>query len=191
MGFSQEQNRPPFRSVDMKTDNFNVSLSDNNAGEVVRTRLNIPDDYELRIQTVKGTRDQTIEKGSFGRVRERYAQYYRGIRIEHSDIRMHYFNDSLVLIGADYINVPSIDMTIVLSEENAIQRAKEHIGARVFMWEDEAKTDIIRNIINDEVAELYPRAELVISKNRIDFQDTMVYLAYKIDVFAKEPLRHD
>ena len=95
IGFSQEQNRSIIRSVDMRTDNFNVSLSNNNAGETVRTRLNIPNDYEFRIQTVRGARDQIREQDDLGFVRERYAQYYKGIRVEHSDIRMHYFNDSL------------------------------------------------------------------------------------------------
>jgi len=65
--FSQDQSRrTSFRSVDMPTGDFSVSLSSENAGDVVRARLNVPDDFEFRIQVVKGTRDQTRERDKLG-----------------------------------------------------------------------------------------------------------------------------
>ena len=50
--------------------------------------------------------------------------------------------------------MPSIDVSIVFSEEEAIQKAKEHIGANKYMWEEEY------NIVDNE--KMYPKAMLVI-----------------------------
>jgi len=37
----------------------------------------------------------------------------------------------------------------------------------------------------------YPNTEIVICKNSIDIKDKTFYVAYKIDIFSKEPLSHD
>jgi len=60
----------------------------------------------------------------------------------------------LAIINGEYIDVPSIDVSIVFSEEEAIQKAKEHIGANKYMWEEEY------NIVDNE--KMYPKAMLVI-----------------------------
>ena len=189
--FSQYHNKGVLKSADMRTDDFKVSLSSRNAGDVLKTRLNISDDYDFKIQIIKGTKDQTVEKDDLIRARERYAQYYKGIRVDDSDIRMHYYNETLVFVNGKYIDAPNIDLTVAISKEVAIQKATEYVGAKTFMWEDEAEHNWWASIAGNGTTSLYPNAELVISKNRMDVKDSMVYLAYKIDVFAKEPLRHD
>jgi Zn-dependent metalloprotease len=69
--------------------------------------------------------------------------------------------------------------------------AKEYIGAREYIWENEAENNWLKAITNDKTASFYPNPEIVICKNSIDFQDTTFHIAYKIDIYAKEPVSRD
>ena len=93
--------------------------------------------------------------------------------------------------NGEYIDAPNIDISIILSKEEAIRKAKEHIDAKEYMWEDEAENNWLKSITNDETASFYPNPEIVICKNSIDFKDTTFHIAYKIDIYAKEPIRRD
>ena len=114
----------------METNQFEVSLNSKNANEQLKTHLKIPENYEFSSQINEGIKYQTNVKDDFCYVHERYDQYYKGIKIEHSDIRARYLDDALVSINGEYIVTPYIDVSIVLTKEMAIQKAIEHIGAK-------------------------------------------------------------
>ncbi len=61
--------------------------------------------------------DKMSEKDELGYVHERYMQYYKGIKIEPSDIRVHYLNDLFVSANGEYVDAPNIDVSIALSKE--------------------------------------------------------------------------
>ncbi len=173
------------KSIEKKLDNTNIS-------KVLKVQFKIPENYEFKRQAIKGTKDSRMsEKDDLGYVHERYTQYYKGIKVENSDVRVHYLNDLFVSANGEYIDIPNIDVSVILSKENAIQKAIEHIGAKEYMWEDEKENNWLKNITNDKTASFYPNTEIVICKNSIDFQDTTFHIAYKIDIYAKEPLSHD
>ncbi len=129
------------RSALRGTGQFDITMNSKNTGESLKTHLKIPKDYELRNRIVSSITNQTKEKDELGYVHERYAQYYKGIRIEHSDIRTQYLNDKLVGVNGEYIDVPDIDISVVISKEAAIQKAIEHIGAKKYIWEDEQECE--------------------------------------------------
>ncbi len=162
-----------------------------NAVKALKIQFKIPENYEFKRQVIQGTKERMSEKDDLGYVHERYAQYYKGIKIENSDIRVHYLNGSFVSANGEYIDVPNIDVSVILSKENAIQKAKEYVGAKEYMWENEVENNWLKSINNDETASFYPNPEIIICRNSIDFQDTTFYIAYKIDIYAKEPLRRD
>jgi Zn-dependent metalloprotease len=168
----------------MELDNINIA-------KALNIRFEIPEGYEFERQVIKGTKDRMSEKDDLGYVHERYAQYYKGIKIEHSDVRVHYLDNSFVSANGEYIDAPNIDVSVILSKEEAIQKAKEYIGAKEYMWENEAENDWLKNTANDKSASFYPDPELVICKNSIDNQDTLFYIAYKIDIYAKYPVSRD
>jgi len=187
--YSQESNESLIRSIFLEIDTSEISIRNNNrAGNFLNTLFNVSNNYEFRNKIIKGTREQIKEIDELGYVHERHEQYYKGIKIEYSDIRTHYLNDLLVLVNGEYIDIPTIDISIVISEETAIQKAKEHIGARQYMWEDEADNNWLKNIKNDPTASFYPKPEIVICMNGFDIQDTIFYVAYKMNIYAKYPL---
>ena len=108
--------------------------------------LGIPREYEFRdkiIMDVYGFEVPTRITDELGYVHERYAQYYKGIRVEHSDIRTHYFDGKLVAINGTYADVPDIDVSVVLSKEAAVRKAIDHIGEKKYFREDERECDAI------------------------------------------------
>jgi len=108
--------------------------------------------------------------------------------VEHSDIRAHFFEDSLVAINGEYIDVQNIDITVAISEKEAVQKAIAHIGAKLYLREGNKESE---NGIYDTLFSVYPQAELVICKNNMDKQDTNFHLAYKMVIDAKEIFSSD
>jgi len=121
------QNNDIVRPFDLKRDKSSEKELDTNVAKALKIQFKIPENYEFERQVIKGTKDKMSEKDNLGYVHERYAQYYKGIKIEHSDIRVHYLNGLFVSANGEYIDAPNIDISIVLSKEKAIEKAKEYI----------------------------------------------------------------
>jgi Zn-dependent metalloprotease len=185
--YSQNRNRSGgIKSIESRAKNLKGSLNDN-AKESLRIQLRIPSDYEFRNQIISGAKDQTRKTDELGGVHERYSQYYKGIKIEHSDIRTHYFGDSLIWANGEYVDIPNIDVSIVVPVETAIQNAKKHIGATKYIWEDERACAEIRDGMDNVTSFCYPNPEIVIWQNMLDVDDTLFYVAYKVNIHAIEP----
>ena len=173
---------------------FEIILNGSNDKKELIVYLDIPLDYEFRKKIVKGVwpiKDQTQEKDEFGYVHKRYAQYYKGIRIDHSDIRAHYFEDKLVLVNGTYVDEPNIDVSVILTKEEAIKKAMVHIGAKKYVWEDEQECEALitrKSQMGDVLTSCYPDPESVICLSFIP--DTVFRLAYKVDIRALEPFSH-
>ncbi|MCL2289831.1 MAG: M4 family metallopeptidase [Bacteroidetes bacterium] len=179
------------KSMDLKTTDFLISFDNNNASRSLNTQLGIPNDYEFRIQTIKGKRDQIRETDELGYVHERYTQYYKNIEVEHSDVRLRFLNNSFHSVNGEYIDVPTIDISVVISKEAAIQKAKKYVGATKYVWEDERACEWLRSNIENISISCYPDPEIVIYRNRFIPEDTLFYVAYKVEIRAIEPLSHD
>ena len=121
------QNNDIIKSFDLRIDkSIEKGLDNTNIADVLKAQFEIPKNHEFKRQIIKGTKVIMSEKDDLGYVHERYAQYYKGIKIEHSDIRVHYLNGLFVSANGEYIDAPDIDISIVLSKEEAIQKAKEY-----------------------------------------------------------------
>ena len=186
------QNNDIVRSFNLRMEkSIEPGLDSNNIAKALIIQFKMPENYDFKCQVIKGKKDIISEKDDLGYVHERYAQYYKGIKIENSDIRVHYLNGIFVSANGEYIDAANIDVSIILSKESAIQKAKEYVGAKEYMWEDEAENNWLKSVTNDETASFYPNPEIVICKNSINIQDTTFHIAYKIDIYAKEPVSRD
>jgi len=186
------QNNDIVKSFNLRMDkSVEKELDSTNVTKALKIQFKIPENYEFKRQVIKSTKDRMSEKDDLGYIHERYAQYYEGIKIENSDIRVHYFNGAFVSANGEYIDASNIDVSVILSKESAVQKAKEYVGAKEYMWEDEAENNWLKSVTNDETASFYPNPEIVICKNSINIQDTTFHIAYKIDIYAKEPVSRD
>ena len=139
--YSQNSRENSIKSIDLRVSKSEVSMRNNEEGYFLKSQLNMPACYELKNITNKGTKDSTTRKSKSGYIHERYEQYYKGIKIEYSDIRVHYSPDSSVLINGIYIDVSYIDTSIIFSEATAIEKAKAYIGAEKYIWEDSTESN--------------------------------------------------
>ncbi len=188
--FTQDLKPNRIKSIVLRDNRlFGLKLTDKNDGVFLNTHLGIPKDYEFKNRIAPGTKDQTREWDESGHVHERYAQYYKGIRVDHSDIRTHYFGGNLVTVNGEYIDVPDIDISVSITKNEAVRKAMAHIGAKKYIWEDEQECELLRVRKGDALMSFYPDPETVICLD-IKNEDNCFRLAYKVDIRATEPFSH-
>jgi Zn-dependent metalloprotease len=115
-----------------------------------------------------------------------FQQYNNGIKVEHGVFKAISKKDIVQAFTAEYYNLASISATPTLSESAALQKAFDFVGATSYAW------DYVLTLGDspEHVAaynELYPKGELVMVD---DYGTTEIdiYLAYKFNVYAAEPL---
>ena len=163
--FTTEQNSEKKRSV--------------NETAYLQSKLNLSEKF-----TFQNKRNSTKEilaeiTDSLGYTHRRYEQYYNGIKIEHSDIRVHIFNGNLVSANGEYASFEHLDTSVIITTAEALNLAK----------------DFVRSLINDTSNNYslnsYYNPEVVICNNRTDINDTLFHVAYKVDVYSDEHFIHE
>ena len=130
------------------------------------------------------------EKDELGFTHQRYQITKAEIPIEgavlisHSNQQnqIHSFNGSL-------FRAKGISTEPNISKKEALQSAIKHVGAELYRWEIEAENEHRRDIHQDKNASYFPIPELVIAPKDLNFKESNFRLAYKIDVYALQPLQ--
>lgn len=91
-------------------------LNKNDALQFLKKQLTIPNNYEFQVEAINGTKNVAEFTDYLGYTHERYTQYYKDIKIEHSDIRVHYCGDTFVSANGEYVDAQNIDISINLSK---------------------------------------------------------------------------
>lgn len=118
---------------------------------------------------------------------DKYQQYTNGIKVAHGTFKATSRKGVVYGLTAEYYNLPAeISSTPALSEDAALQKALDHVGASTYAWE------YVRSLgdtpeLNAAYEEVYPKGELVYVDNySTDAID--LALAYKFNIYAAEPL---
>ena len=163
--FTTEQNSEKKRSV--------------NETSYLQSKLNLSEKFTL--QTKRNSTKEILAEitDSLGYTHRRYEQYYNGIKIEHSDIRVHIFNGNLVSANGEYASFEYLDTSVIITTAEALNLAK----------------DFVRSLINDTSNNYslnsYYNPEIVICNNRTDINDTLFHVAYKIDIYSDKHTFHE
>src|SRR6185369_2818008 len=122
----------------------------------------------------------------------RFYQTLRGIPIENSMYIAHVRNGKLSKLSGeivvefdesnDYSPVP------VLSSTQAIDIAVKNVNAQVYMWQDAGMEQRIKDQVGNHQASYAPTATLVWFNDGDEISPRDLRLAYKVDVYAKQPL---
>jgi len=145
--------------------------------EVFRHYLNLtpPQDQMRKIGTTTDKMGQTHIK---------YQQYYKGIKVEYGQYKVHFTDNKIRMISGNYILIRNVSVKPVISEKVAFEKAVKHVGADKYAWESQGMERMIKEEKGDEEASYHPKGELVIwSANK----RKKIRLAYKFDIFALSP----
>lgn len=114
----------------------------------------------------------------------KYSQYADNYKVEGSMYSTHLKNGKVYAFHGDLFDRIPENVVPAISEVQALERAKQHIRAKVYKWEISLRTGV------SEIDKMYelPKGELIYAPIQGDFQKGDFRLAYKFDIYGHEPL---
>lgn len=125
-----------------------------------------------------------------GTVVDRYAQYYKGIKVDRSSFTLTSKNNNVSFLVANIYNVPTGSSTTPgIKEDAALKFALKKIAAEKYAWQDTGMEAIFKRSSQNTDATTYPKGKLVWMDDRSGGEgDRKLRLAYCFDVYAIKPL---
>ncbi len=112
-----------------------------------------------------------------GQLHKKYQQRYKGIPVEGAQVTLHYQDNAPTMITGYFAEIDQLNVKAQVQNEAALNRAKTKVNAKVYAWES-------GHSMHMDMEE--PEGELVVFTDNTGFAQPK--LAYKIDVYALEPL---
>lgn len=161
-----------------------------------KSRISYPEFFSWLKRTVKYNQDIDFklklskDDEKTGITHHRYIQTFKGIPIEQGEYIVHVKNNRVLYFNGLAFDIPSgVQVSPVITENDALDIAKNEIGAIQYKWESEYWENRIKERTNDPNATYFPKGQLVI--NVSDFKMANVtpkfQLAYRFDISAATP----
>jgi len=115
----------------------------------------------------------------------RYQQFHSGVKVEGSQFILHVGNDGKIVANGKLVKEITAPSQFQLSEEIALNKALEYIGASEYYWDNAYMEGLIKRIKNDESASFYPTGELVYAEKEYSQDGSKYTLNWKFDIYAK------
>jgi Zn-dependent metalloprotease len=165
------------------TDETNYSAKQSE--EIFRNILKVPKD--VTFVHYETTSDE------YGFTHDKYEQYFKGIKVEHTVFYIHAKNGVVKYINGDYSLINLTSVSPKLTEKEALALVLDNIGAKQYAWENEQSEKFVKELRNDDKASYFPKGELLIRKD-FDLMDKtgeeIHHLAYKFSITATIPDLH-
>ncbi len=127
-----------------------------------------------------------------GQVHYRFYQTYLNIPIENTMYIIKTANQKILGLSGVIVTNFSADMSQksipTIKKQSAIEAAIKFVHAKKYMWQDDLIEQRLRNQPGYENSTFKPTAKLVWYNSGVDVDAPKLRLAYKIDIYAKEPL---
>ena len=157
------------RSIAIQKNSFNISF---------KSTLGLSDDYYFKQHDSAASAKRTNTVDALGYTHIRYLQYYKGIKVEHADIRAHFLGGELYSVNGEYIKAAEIDTSVSISKIDAVKIAKLFFAAR-------------HTVDTASLKSFYQAPEMVLCNNRLNVDDTLLHVAFKIDLYSTEKFVHE
>lgn len=127
-----------------------------------------------------------------GQTHYRYYQTYQNIPIENTMYIVHTANGKLLgmsgAIVTDFNTNMSQSSTAKINIKNAVDAAINYVGATKYMWQDAAMEQRLKDLSADKKASYAPVAKMVWYNAGTELSSPELHLAFKVDIYAKQPL---
>lgn len=124
-----------------------------------------------------------------------YQQYFKGIPVAYSRYKALVRNENVLMLAGSYYQVPeALSVSPAITEQRALNIAKNQVGAKKYAWEEvqeriaATNNENVKKILQQELREYLPKGELVIVKDFTNKEVAEMHLAYKFNLYAAEPL---
>lgn len=146
-------------------ENFMVEMKD-------EFNFQIDDNLEL----IKTTNDK------IGFTHFKYSQKYKGIAVFGAQYIIHEKNGKATSANGNFISNLNLDVTPVISKDDAIKSAMKSIGLPKYRWEDKKAEEALKKKTKNNNSTYYPKPELVIAPTGGDYKSGKICLCWKFDV---------
>lgn len=163
-------------NVSLVTFKANSSITSSSAKEIFKDVLKLTPGFELKL--ARSSQDFT---GKFNE--EKYQLYYKGIKVEGGNYNLHYKQGKLSSMNGEVFQKVSHYTTPQISAAAAFDAAIKNIGAEKYMWQD------LEYTANNDYKK--PQGELVYIPLLQSDGSYIIYLTYKFDIYAAQPLTRD
>jgi Zn-dependent metalloprotease len=117
----------------------------------------------------------------------RYVQTYHGIPLDQTHFYLHVFRDKVYAFNGVLRKTKSLKTVPTLTEAQALEAAKQYVGATSYKWEVPTWEADLRQRKGDSRATHFPHGKLVIASLRE--QPDQLHLAYVFDISAASPTK--
>ena len=165
-------NGQPNLIVFEKGSTYNIEES----SRIFQEQLGLTNDYNFN--------QINSENDRIGFTHQKFQQYFRGIKVEFATYTLHSKNGSIESMSGEFYKISQSNLSPILSKEQGLQKAMNHIGAQHYLWEDSEASK--------ELNYTKPQGELVLLP-LMDVQgdeeaEHHTRLAYKYEIFSITPL---
>ena len=159
-----------------------ATLSALDGAQVLRQQLGLGPDELMR--------PTRLETDQLGYTHQKFAQYYKGVRVEHATYTVHARGNAVQRISGDYEAVPALSVVPTLGADAALSRALVAIGAQKYMWQDAQEEAGLKQRNADPAATYRPQGELVLVRDNRQHPDGTgpLVLAWKFNIYAQQPV---
>lgn len=158
-------------NINMVTFNQNSNLSSSSANSILAEVLKLSPNVELRLS-------QNLADGKFSD--EKYKMFFNGIPVEFGGYNLHYKDGKLTSMNGEIFPTENAKTNPQISSADAFQKALTSVNAKKYMWEDAAY------VADNKYKK--PDGELVFLPVQTTGGTTKLYLAYKFDIYASQPI---
>ncbi|MFZ4107163.1 CUB domain-containing protein [Flavobacterium sp.] len=127
------------------------------------------------------------EIDNIGITHYRYQQNYKNIPVNGVQFLLHEKNGKLNSANGNFYSGLSLNTTPSISEQDAIQKAIDFVGAEKYLWNNKDEEDFHKKEKNDNNATYYPKAVLVIAPIDGIYRKENFKLCYKVNIFSELP----
>lgn len=137
----------------------------------------------LRINNLNSFNITNSSSDLAGNFHYQYKQYFKGIPVEGSMLKLHCRSNGFVKsLNGKIVNLSSLDVTPSLNAQTAVQNAMYTFASTVFAWQDTLCELRIKMIKEDPNATYFPSPELCIYE-----LSGNAYLVYKMFIETAQP----
>jgi Zn-dependent metalloprotease len=130
------------------------------------------------------------EKDVLGQEHYRYQQRVNGIPVDGATYIVHVAKGKVTGENGQWVaETPrNLATTPSISVNAALEAAMKAFGAKIYKWQLSAEERFIKKESGDAKATFYPKAELVYYSGQNEVSASKMRLAYKLDIYAHEPV---